>query len=75
MVTDIVEFARTKLGFEPDEKQAEVLRSISKRGILNCSRQWGKTTVLAAKVVHRMFTEPGILIIVASPSLRQTHDS
>jgi hypothetical protein len=71
---DAVEFARKKLGFEPDEKQAEVLRSKSKRGILNCSRQWGKTTVLAARVVYRMFTEPGCMIIVASPSLRQTHE-
>jgi hypothetical protein len=74
VVTDIVEFARTKLGFEPDEKQAEVLRSTAKRGILNCSRQWGKTTALALKVVHRMFTEPKILILVASPSYRQTHE-
>jgi hypothetical protein len=71
---DVVEFARKKPGFEPDEKQAKVLRSISKRWILNCSRQWGKTTELAAGVAHRMFTEPGILILVASPSLRQTHE-
>ncbi len=29
---DAVEFARRKLGFEPDEKQAEVLGSQAKRG-------------------------------------------
>ena len=69
---DIVEFARTRLGFDPDEKQCEVLRSTSKRGILNCTRQWGKTTVSVAKVVHRVFTIPGSLVIVASPGARQS---
>ena len=39
---DIVEFARTRLQFEPDERQGEMLRSEAKRGILNCTRQWGK---------------------------------
>jgi len=35
----IEEFARVRLGFQADDTQAEVLRSASKRGILNCSRQ------------------------------------
>ena len=69
---DIVEFARQRLHFEPDEKQIEVLRSISKRGILNCSRQWGKTSVSAAKAVHRVYTRPESLVLVASPSERQS---
>jgi len=69
---DIVEFARERLGFEADEKQCEVLRSTSKRGILNCSRQWGKTTVSVAKVVHRVFTTAGSQVIVASPGARQS---
>ncbi len=30
-----------------------------KRGILNCSRQWGKSTVAAAKAVHRAYWESG----------------
>src|SRR3954447_20986984 len=42
-VIDAVEFARTRLGIEPDARQIEVLQSNSKRGILNCSRQWGKS--------------------------------
>jgi hypothetical protein len=49
---DEVEFARTRLGFRPDERQAEVLRSTAKRGILNCSRQWGKSTVTVAKALY-----------------------
>ena len=65
-------FARTRLGFVPDSKQMEVLQSNAKRGILNCSRQWGKSTVTAAKAVHRAFTRPGCLVLVASPSERQS---
>jgi len=41
----IVEFVR-RVGFEPDERQAEVLRSGANRGILNCSRLWGKSGTL-----------------------------
>ena len=68
----VTEFVRTRLGFEPDELQAEVLESEAKRGILNCTRQWGKSTVAAAKAVHRAYTRPGSLVIVASPSDRQS---
>jgi hypothetical protein len=67
-----VEFARTRLGFQPDEKQAAVLASESKRGILNCSRQWGTSPVGAAKAVHRAYTRPGSLILFASPGDRQS---
>ncbi len=42
--TDPVEFARERLGFEPDEAQKAVLRSDARRLILNCTRQWGKST-------------------------------
>jgi hypothetical protein len=70
--SDVVEFARRRLKFHPDEKQAEVLRSTSTRGILNCSRQWGKTSVIAALAAHCAYTQPGSDVIVASPSLRQS---
>ena len=40
-----VEWARQVLHFEPDEKQQFVLSSNTQRGILNCTRQWGKSTV------------------------------
>jgi Terminase large subunit, T4likevirus-type, N-terminal len=69
---DAVTFARERLGFEPDALQAEVLASTANRGILNCSRQWGKSTVAAARAVHRAFTRPGVLVVVASPSERQS---
>ena len=67
-----VEFARRRLGIEPDERQAAVLMSEAKRGILNCTRQWGKSTMAAAKAVYRAFTRPGSMVLVASPSKRQS---
>ncbi len=69
---DCVDFVRRRLGIEPDAKQAEVLLSTSKRGILNCSRQWGKSTVSAAKAVHRAYTRGDALVLVASPCRRQS---
>jgi Terminase large subunit, T4likevirus-type, N-terminal len=71
-VMDAVGFARTRLGFEPDERQIEVLKSSAKRGILNCTRQWGKSTIAAAKAVHRAFTQDKSLVLVASPTDRQS---
>jgi len=67
-----VEFVRQHLDFEPDERQAEVLNSEAKRGILNCTRQWGKSTVGAAKAVHRACTRAKSLVLVASPTQRQS---
>lgn len=71
-VPDAVTFAIERLGFEPDERQAEVLRSDAKRGILNCTRQWGKSTTAAAKAVHRAFVKPRSLVLVATPTQRQS---
>src|SRR4051812_4591435 len=70
--TDAAEFARMRLGLDIDARQAEILRSNAKRGILNCSRQWGKSTVAAVKALHRAYTQPGSLILVASPTERQS---
>ncbi len=69
---DAAEWAREALGFEADEAQARVLRSTAKRGLLNCTRQWGKSTVTAVKAVHRAWTEAGSLTLVVSPSARQS---
>jgi hypothetical protein len=49
---DAAEWVRRKLGFDPDPKQAQVLRSASERGMLDCARQWGKSTITAAKAVY-----------------------
>jgi hypothetical protein len=69
---DEVDFARSRLRFSPDAHQAEVLRSHEKRVILNCSRQWGKSTVTAAKALYVASSRPDCLVLVASPSRRQS---
>ena len=69
---DAAEWVRTKLGFDPDRKQALVLTSASKRGMLNCARQWGKSTITAAKAVHEAVHTKERLIWVVSPSARQS---
>src|SRR5437870_1599024 len=70
---NIVDFVRQRLDFYPDEKQIEVLRG-GARGIVNCTRQWGKSTVTAAKAVHRAYTSPGSRTWVATRGGRQSGD-
>src|SRR5438445_8490063 len=70
-ITDAVAFVRERLGFLPDAQQEMVLRG-GRRGIVNCTRQWGKSTVTAAKAVHRADTEAGSLILVVTPCARQS---
>jgi hypothetical protein len=69
---DAAEWVRTRLDLPVDELQARVLRTASKRGILNCSRQWGKSTITAAKAVHQALHEAESLTVVVSPSGRQS---
>jgi hypothetical protein len=69
---DPVGWTRRTLGFDPDEHQRTILASTHKRILLNCSRQWGKSTVTAAKAAHRALEFPEKLIIAMSPSARQT---
>lgn len=66
------EFARLRLGIQLDALQMELLQSGAHRGILNCSRQWGKSTVAAIRAVHHAYTYESSLVLVASPSRRQS---
>ena len=66
------QFAEQSLSFKPDQRQRDLLLSTAKQGILNCSRQWGKSTVAAIKAVHRAHFSPDSLVIVASPTERQS---
>lgn len=68
---DAVEFAKRECDFQPDEQQARVLRG-GKRGILNCSRQWGKSTVTAIKALHRAVTREKQTVLVTAPTQRQS---
>ena len=67
-----VEWVKTRLDLAVDPLQAQVLRTSNKRGILNCCRQWGKSTVTAAKAVHQAYSSAGSLTVVVSPSGRQS---
>ncbi len=69
---DVVEFAKLRLGFEPDLRQEALLRSGVSRGIVNCTRQWGKSTVAAVMAVHRAFFRSKSLVVVACPTEKQS---
>jgi hypothetical protein len=69
---DVAEWVRLKLGFEPDANQRRVLTSEKKRGLLNCTRQWGKSTITAARAVYEAWSRKGSLTLVVSPSGRQS---
>jgi len=49
-----------------------MLEAASPRGILNCTRQWGKSTIAAAKAVYEAHTKANSLTLVISPSGRQS---
>jgi hypothetical protein len=51
-----------------------MLRSISPRLLLNCSRQVGKSTTTATLAIHTAFYEPGAPILLLSPTLRQSQE-
>ncbi|MFN0102671.1 MAG: terminase large subunit domain-containing protein [Bryobacteraceae bacterium] len=60
------EWARKLLGFEPSPRQTEVLDVDAKYLMLCCNRQWGKTTTIAIKVLHRALQFPRHNIVVIS---------
>jgi len=70
---DPVAFAE-RLGITPDPWQTQVLRSSAKRIIINCGRQTGKSTVAAILGLHTAIFRPGSLVLLLSPSLRQSSE-
>ena len=72
MALDRVAFARDGLGFTPDTWQTEALRWAGKRLMLNCCRQAGKSTIASILALHRALYYPGALVLLVSPSLRQS---
>jgi hypothetical protein len=62
-------------GLEPDAWQIQVAQSPATRIILNCCRQSGKSTLTAALALATAFREPNALVLVLSPSLRQSQES
>jgi hypothetical protein len=60
-------------GITPDPWQAELMRSTADRVLMLCSRQSGKTTTASFIALSTaIYTRPGGLVIVVSPSQRQS---
>ena len=73
MALDPVELAN-RTGLRADDWQARLLRSTAPRILLNCSRQAGKSTMSATLAVHTAVYEPESLVLLLSPSLRQSQE-
>jgi hypothetical protein len=65
----------TEAGIEVDGWQREALQSAAPRLGLNCSRQSGKSTVVAGLALRTALTVPGSLTAIISPSLRQSAET
>ena len=60
------------LGVEPDPWQVRFLTSTAPRVLLNITRQGGKSTASAVLAVHTALYDPGALVLLAAPTLRQS---
>jgi hypothetical protein len=61
-------------GLSPDPWQRAFLVACDKLVLLNCSRQSGKSTTTAALALHTALFAPGSLILLLSPTQRQSHE-
>jgi hypothetical protein len=61
-------------GLAPDPWQDKLLRSDASRMLLLCSRQAGKSTTAAALALRVALLQPPALILLLSPSLRQSSE-
>lgn len=59
-------------GIDPDPVQAKILTSGSSRLLLNCSRQWGKSTTAALIALHTALYAAPAMIVLISPSQPQS---
>jgi hypothetical protein len=61
-------------GKKPDPWQAELLRGSDDNAILCCSRQAGKSSVAAALALKYALLRPDSLVLLLSPTLRQSSE-
>ena len=59
-------------GMRPDPWQRAFLLGGSRQVLLCCSRQAGKSTVVSALALHTALFTPGALVLLLSPSQRQS---
>src|SRR5207247_2505235 len=58
----------------PDPWQRDLLRARESYILLNCARQTGKSTTVAAVALHQLLTVPRSLVLLVAPSERQSHE-
>ncbi len=63
-----------EIGLVPDPWQKEFLRSNAQQQILLCTRQAGKSTVTAVMALHHALYNTSALVLLTSPSLRQSQE-
>jgi len=73
LAADRVLFAQA-LGIDLDPWQAAFITSTSKRDLLNCSRQAGKSTAAAVLALHEALHSPDSVTVLVSPSQRQSSE-
>jgi hypothetical protein len=61
-------------GLAPDPWQRDLLLARESYLLLNCSRQSGKSTTVAALALNRLLAEHGSLVLLVAPSERQSHE-
>ena len=61
-------------GLAPDSWQMDIARSQASRLLLLCCRQSGKSTTTAALALATAIREPSSLVLLLSPSLRQSSE-
>ena len=59
-------------GMKPDPWQARALRSVAKRMLFLCSRQAGKSQTASALSLAEALTRPRALVLILSPTQRQS---
>lgn len=68
------EWIERHANWQPDKLQSKVLDTAKDRVLLCCTRQWGKSTVAAAKALHIAKTKPNALVLIAAAALRQSKE-
>jgi hypothetical protein len=63
-----------RVGLTLDPWQATLIREQPRRALLLCSRQSGKSTATALLALHVAIFQPGALILLLSPSQRQSQE-
>ncbi|MBM4071780.1 MAG: hypothetical protein FJ271_23070 [Planctomycetes bacterium] len=61
-------------GLIADPWQRDILLSQRSHVLLNCSRQSGKSTVVAALALHQALITPQSLVLLVAPAQRQSHE-